>query len=103
LKAIGWETGDVIGMKLWEGVLISLSAFLLGFVAAYVHVFRFSAPLFEPALKGWSVLYPRFALVPQIDGMQVATLFFFSVFPYAAAVLVPIWRAAITDPDAVMR
>ena len=32
-----------------------------------------------------------------------ATLLFFTVFPYAVAVLVPIWRAAITDPDAVMR
>ncbi len=90
-------------MKLWEGVLISLTAFLAGFVAAYLHVFRFAAPLFESTLKGWSVLYPRFELVPHIDGMQVATLLFFTVFPYAAAVLVPIWHAAITDPDTVMR
>ncbi|MBU1236701.1 MAG: ABC transporter permease [Gammaproteobacteria bacterium] len=103
LKAIGWETGDVIRMKLWEGGLISLTAFLLGFVAAYVHVFKFGAPLFAPVLKGWAVLYPRFDLVPVIDGLQVATLFFFTVFPYMAAVLVPIWRAAVTDPDAVMR
>jgi ABC-type lipoprotein release transport system permease subunit len=103
LKAIGWETGDVIKMKLWEGGLISLIAFLLGFVAAYLHVFKFGAPLFEPVLKGWAVLYPRFTLVPVIDGLQVATLFFFTVFPYMAAVLVPIWRAAVTDPDAVMR
>lgn len=103
LKAIGWETGDVVGMKLWEGLLLSLTAFLSGFIAAYLHVFRFSASFFEPVLKGWSVLYPRFELTPHIDGLQVATLFFFTVFPYAAAVLVPIWRAAITDPDAVMR
>lgn len=103
LKAIGWETGDVIRMKLWEGGLLSLTAFLLGFVAAYVQVFRLGAPLFEPVLKGWAVLYPRFELVPVIDGLQVATLFFFTVFPYMAAVLVPIWRAAITDPDAAMR
>ncbi|MBL8426252.1 MAG: FtsX-like permease family protein [Dechloromonas sp.] len=103
LKAIGWETGDVIRMKTWEGLLISLSAFLLGFIAAYVHVFHFDAAVFEPVLKGWSVLYPRFTLVPTVDGLQIATLFFFTVFPYTAAVLVPIWRAAITDPDAVMR
>ncbi|MBI5784511.1 MAG: FtsX-like permease family protein [Rhodocyclales bacterium] len=103
LKAIGWETGDVIKMKLWEGGLISLTAFLLGFVGAYLHVFKFGAPLFAPVLKGWAVLYPRFDLVPVIDGLQVATLFFFTVFPYMAAVLVPIWRAAVTDPDAVMR
>jgi ABC-type lipoprotein release transport system permease subunit len=103
LKAIGWETGDVIKMKLWEGGLISLGAFLAGFVAAYLHVFKFGAPLFAPVMKGWAVLYPRFDLVPAIDGLQVATLFFFTVFPYMAAVLVPIWRAAVTDPDAVMR
>jgi len=103
LKAIGWETGDVIRMKLWEGGLVSLSAFLLGFVAAYVHVFYFGAAIFAPVLKGWAVLYPAFTLVPAIDGLQVATLAFFTVFPYSAAVLVPIWRAATTDPDAVMR
>jgi ABC-type lipoprotein release transport system permease subunit len=103
LKAIGWETGDVIKMKFWEGLLISLTAFLVGFIAAYVHVFHFAASLFEPVLKGWAVLYPRFQLTPHIDGLQVATLFFFTVVPYAAAVLVPIWKAAITDPDSVMR
>lgn len=103
LKAIGWETGDVIRMKLWEGLLISLTAFLLGFVGAYIHVFYFGAAIFEPVLKGWAVLYPRFTLMPAVDGLQIATLFFFTVFPYTAAVLVPIWRAAITDPDAVMR
>ncbi len=103
LKAIGWETGDVLKMKFWEGALISLTAFLLGYVAAYLHVFRFSSALFEPVLKGWAVLYPRFELVPAVDGFQVATLFFFTVFPYTVATIVPIWRAAITDPDAVMR
>ena len=103
LKAIGWETGDVIRMKFWEGALISLTAFLLGYVAAYVHVFRFSSALFEPVLKGWSILYPRFELIPVVDGFQVATLFFFTVFPYAMATILPIWRAAITDPDSVMR
>jgi len=68
-----------------------------------VHVFHFSATLFAPVLKGWAVLYPKFTLAPAIDGLQIATLFFFTVLPYAVAVLVPIWRAAVTDPDAVMR
>jgi ABC-type lipoprotein release transport system permease subunit len=103
LKAIGWETGDVIKMKFWEGLLISLLAFLLGYIAAYLHVFHANAALFESVLKGWAVLYPSFTLTPHIDGLQVATLFFFTVFPYTAAVLVPIWRAATTDPDTVMR
>ncbi len=103
LKAIGWETGDVIKMKFWEGAMISLTAFLLGYVAAYLHVFHFSSMLFEPVLKGWSTLYPHFELRPVVDGFQVATLFFFTVFPYAIATIVPIWRVAVTDPDSVMR
>jgi ABC-type lipoprotein release transport system permease subunit len=103
LKAIGWETTDVLRMKFWEGALISLAAFLLGYLAAYVHVFVADATLFAPVLKGWAVLYPRFRLIPYVDGLQVATLFFFTVFPYTVATLIPIWRAATTDPDAVMR
>jgi hypothetical protein len=103
LKAVGWETSDVMAMKLWEGLLVSVFAFLLGYLAAYLHVFAFGASLFEPVLKGWSVLYPEFQLTPQVDGFQVFTLFFLTVFPYALATVVPVWRAAIADPDAVMR
>jgi ABC-type lipoprotein release transport system permease subunit len=103
LKAIGWETGDVLRMKFWEGATLSLTAFLLGYLLAYVHVFHFSAALFAPVLKGWAVLYPDFRPLPFVDGLQVATLFFFSVFPYTVATIIPIWRAAITDPDQVMR
>jgi hypothetical protein len=68
-----------------------------------VHVFYLSAGLFEPVLKGWAVLYPDFRPVPFVDPLQVATLFFFTVLPYVAATIVPIWRAAMTDPDSVMR
>ncbi|NTU43315.1 MAG: FtsX-like permease family protein, partial [Nitrospirales bacterium] len=54
LKAVGWETSDILLMKSWEGAVISLSAFLLGTTLAYIHVFFGSAGLFEPVLKGWS-------------------------------------------------
>jgi ABC-type lipoprotein release transport system permease subunit len=103
LKAIGWNTTDVIAMKLWEGTLISGGAFLIGTVAGYAHVFLLGAPLFAPVLKGWSVLYPDFDLAPTIDGLQISALFFLTVIPYTAATLVPIWRVASADPDQVMR
>jgi len=103
LKAVGWETRDVLRMKLWEGGLLSLLAFLFGTVAAYWHVFGLSAPLLAPVLQGWSVLYPDFRLTPAIEGGQLLALFFLTVFPYLVATLVPVWRAAVTDPDEVMR
>jgi len=103
LKSIGWETSDVLLLKFWEGLAVSLSAFLAGAVLAYGHVFFFSAPLFAGALKGWSVLYPRYRLVPAIDAYQLSVLFFLAVVPYTAASLIPSWRAATVDPDAAMR
>lgn len=103
LKAIGWETSDVLLMKFWEGLVISLSAFLLGLILAYAHVFIAGAPLFAQVLKGWSVLYPDFRLTPFIDFSQVFTLFFLAVVPYTVATIVPSWRAATIDPDLVMR
>jgi ABC-type lipoprotein release transport system permease subunit len=103
LKAVGWETSEVMRMKFWEGAIISLVAFFSGYLAAYLHVFYTSAGLFEPVLKGWSVLYPSFQLTPSVDGLQLATLFFFTVLPYTLATIVPVWRTSITDPDLVMR
>lgn len=103
LKSIGWETSDVLLLKFWEGTVISLTAFLLGVVLAYGHVFFFSAPLFSQALKGWSVIYPRFQLVPVVNVYQLAVLFFLTVVPYTTATVIPCWRAATTDPDAAMR
>jgi ABC-type lipoprotein release transport system permease subunit len=103
LKGLGWDTSDILVMKFWEGAVISLSAFLLGVISAYLHVFLASAPLFEHAFKGWAVLYPKFKLSPAINPYQIAVLFFLTVLPYTLVTLVPTWKAAVMDPDAVMR
>ena len=103
LKAVGWETSDVILLKTWEGAAVSLTAFLAGTLLAYAHVFFASGTLFARVMKGWSVLYPDFRLVPAVDPYQVATLMVLTVLPYAAATVLPTWRAATVDPDAVMR
>lgn len=103
LKAIGWEAGDIISMKSWEGLVISLTAFLLGYILAYFHVFYSGAPLFAQVLKGWAMLYPDFRPTPFIDEFQVATLALLTIFPYTLATIIPVWRAAVIDPDMVMR
>ena len=103
LKAIGWETGDILRMKLWEGALLSLTAFLAGYALAYWQVFYGGARLFAPVLKGWAMLYPDFRLTPAVDLLQVLALLAVTVLPYIVATLIPIWRTATADPDAVMR
>lgn len=103
LKAVGWDTGDVLAVRFWEGAVVSLIAFLLGTGLAWLHVFAASAPLFEHALKGWAVLYPRFPLRPDVDPFALATLFSLTVLPYTLVTVIPVWRAATLDPDTVMR
>lgn len=103
LKALGWATNDVLLLKFWEGCCLSSFAFLLGILAAWLHVFTFGAPFFMPVLRGWSVLFPSFHLSPAVSPYQLVVLAALTIFPYLICTLVPAWQAAISDPDAIMR
>ncbi|MFN8091131.1 MAG: ABC transporter permease [Vicinamibacteria bacterium] len=103
LKAVGWDAGDVMRMKAWEGAVLSAAAFGLGYLAAYLFVFHVPADPLGAALRGWTALRPRVAPTPAPDAFRVATLFVLTVLPYTAAVLVPVWRAAVAEPDSVIR
>ena len=103
LKAVGWGTADVLELKAWEGLVVSLTSLLLGLVAALVHVFVFGAPLLTPVLRGWSVLFPELRPTPHVDPYLLFAIAFLTVVPYVAATVAPSWKAAVTDPDAVVR
>ncbi|MEW6428923.1 MAG: ABC transporter permease [Thermodesulfobacteriota bacterium] len=103
LKAVGWDTGDVLACKFWEGASISLAAVLTGLVLAYVHVYVAGAPLIATVMRGWSVLFPAFDPVPALAFTDLLSLFFFTIAPYLASTLLPAWRAAAMEPDTVMR
>lgn len=103
LKAVGWETSDVLFMKFWEGIAISLTSFFSGILLAYSHVFFTASFIFEPVLKGWAVLYPRFRTTPSVDPFELLILFSLTVVPYTVATIIPAWRTALVDPDSVMR
>jgi hypothetical protein len=103
LKGLGWDTADVLAVKFWEGAVVSLSAFVLGVGAGYLHVFFGGAVLFEHALMGWSTLYPDLELSPSVNVFQLAALFFLTVVPYTVITIYPAWRAASADPDVMMR
>ena len=103
LKAVGWETSEVIADEVLGGDR-HLAGRLPGRRARGLPArVRFLGPLFEPVLKGWSVLYPPFDLVPHIDPYQLLALFFLTVVPYTVATVIPSWSAATVDPDLVMR
>lgn len=103
LKATGWDTSDILIMKFWEGLAISLPSFMLGLIASYIYTFFLGAPLLKHLIIGWSVLYPPFNFTPSVDLNQLLVLFSLTVIPYIISTIIPSWKAAIIDPDTVIR
>jgi ABC-type lipoprotein release transport system permease subunit len=103
LKAIGWSTSDVLTSKLLEALLVSIVAATVGLALAYVWVFPLEAPGLRPALAGWSVLYPRARLTPEVDLAELLSLALAIVAPFVGLSIVPAWRAATMDPMEAMR
>ena len=103
LKAVGWRSRDVLELRLWEGLLISTGAVLIGLIAAQIHLWWFDGALFSRVLRGWSVLFPTLELRPVLDLRTLLLLVTFAVLPYVMASLIPSWRAAVTEPDSIIR
>jgi lipoprotein-releasing system permease protein len=103
LKATGWDTSDILIMKSWEGLGISVASFMAGLIVSYVFTFVLGAPLLKSLIVGWSVLYPPFTFTPSVSPDQILVLFSLTVVPYLIATVIPSWRAATIDPDTVIR
>lgn len=103
LKAVGWETSDVLRVRMWEAAAVALLGAALGIVLAYLWVFYAGAPGLSDVLFGWSALYPPLDLVPSVSLLEVLVILGAVVVPFIAVSVVPAWRAATIDPDQAMR
>ena len=103
LKATGWSTGDVLAARMWESGIVGAIGAALGIVLGYVHAFVLGAPGISGALFGWSALHAELSLAPAVDGAQVLAILGAIVIPFVAVSVVPAWRAAMLDPDRLLR
>jgi ABC-type lipoprotein release transport system permease subunit len=103
LKAIGWSTGDVLAVRLWESAIVGGAAVTLATGLAHGYVFVLGAPGLLDALRGWSALRPAIALAPSGDGASALAVVSVAVVPWLVASVVPAWRAAVTDPAEALR
>lgn len=102
LKVLGWRTGDVMAIRLWEAALVSLTSFIMGYGLAWVHIVWWKGLLFSPLLLGWSVLRPELSMVPPFVFSDLLQLFALSVLPYLAATVVPAWKSGVVRPETVI-
>jgi ABC-type lipoprotein release transport system permease subunit len=103
LRALGWSIKDVIILKISESFLVAIFSFLLGFILAFIYVFFLNAPLLGAIFYGFSNLPTDIVLNKSIDFSVISLLFLFYILPFMAAVLIPSWRASVTDPLEAMR
>lgn len=103
LRAVGWSTGDVIGLKLAETLAVALAAFLAGVLFSYLYVFYLQAPGLSAVFVGSGNLPIDFRLGRHLDMGLLAMVFLMFMVPFTAAVLVPVWRAAVTEPVEAMK
>lgn len=103
LKALGWQTENILQMKFLEGFFISAFSFFLGTGLALFFVFNLQAPILRNIFIGVSKLKPEFRLFPFIDFNMLFLIFILTVPVYILGTIIPSWRASIIDADEVMR
>lgn len=103
LKAVGWRPREVLELCLWQGTIVSGVSLVTGLLLAEVHVLWLDGALFSRLLRGWSVLFPAVEVRPGLDSLALLLCLPLAVLPYVLANLVPSWRAAVTDPDTILR
>lgn len=102
LRALGWSIGDVLRLKLYETLSVVIASFVLGVSLAYFYVFGLQAPLLRQIFLGSGGEGNGVRLMPVLDFSVLASIFLLFAVSFVAAVLIPVWRVAVTDPKEAM-
>jgi len=102
LRAIGWSISDVLKLKFFETLIVVVTAFILGVVLAYIYVFICQAPLLREIFLGGANLHNSVTFLPTLKFGVLSSIFLLYTISFLVAVLVPVWRIAITPPKEAM-
>ncbi len=102
-RMVGWSIKDIIKLKLFESLVLAVIIFALSFIASYIYLYIFGAPLLSDIFLGEKNYFftPHFSL--SVDAKTLITVFIIFIIPYIASIIVPIWRVASRDIKEVLR
>ena len=103
LRMLGWRIKTIIWLKLSENFLVAFSAYMLGIILAYIFVFLMDAPLLKNIFLGYKNLSNEVTFAFSLDLTVLGLIFLVFVIPFILAVIIPVYRIAITEPSEVMR
>ncbi|MGV8073568.1 MAG: ABC transporter permease [Syntrophobacteraceae bacterium] len=102
LKAMGWHTGEIIEMHMWESLLLGLSSTAVGVLLGFVY-----ALMGTPGISGYCIgcasIYPKFPVPVHCDISSLALLFVVGVVPLTAVSALPAWLSGVIDADRAIR
>jgi ABC-type lipoprotein release transport system permease subunit len=102
LRALGWSIRDVLKLKFFETLAVVSVSYITGVFLAYIFVFVYGAPLLKEIFLGGENLQNAAVFVPVLDFGLLASVFLIYAVPFAAAVLVPVWKISVTSPKEAM-
>lgn len=103
LKAVGYTPSDIITVRFYETFITAAAAFLTALPLAMLYVYGLQAPLLKSIFIGYSYMRPDFILPFVFPVKETALTFMATVPVYAAAVIIPAWRASVTDAQESLR
>ncbi|CAE09768.1 ABC transporter permease [Wolinella succinogenes] len=102
-KAIGWSVGEVMTLKFLEHGWLILLALFLGLLGAYFFVYGLGSPYLSQIFISSSDLALPFSPRLGAGFFEILTYGLFGAFLYLSAVMIPVWRSAMSDAGEVIR
>ena len=103
LKALGFDTVDILEVRMVESVVLGVLGASLGISFAIIFDFVLGAPILSGFLLGWNVQIMNAGLPLAISIPTIFVVYSVAIIPILVASVVPAWRNAITEPDVVLR
>ncbi|MHA1637368.1 MAG: ABC transporter permease [Candidatus Thorarchaeota archaeon] len=103
LKALGFDTVDVIEIRMYESLILGLLGASVGVSVAIIFDFYMGAPILAGYLLGWNLLLLNGGIPLAISAATIFTVYVVALVPILIASIIPAWRNAITEPDVVLR
>ncbi len=103
LKSLGWNIKEIIYFKLFENFILLFFAYIFAIMSALVYVYLLNAPILRDIFLGYTNLNNNAHFSPAVHLEDLVLLFLLFIIPFMLALVIPLWRVAITEPHEVLK